>query len=199
MKKIILTDFFIETSTKNNLFYDYDLDSLQKYINEFFNLSCKSNETSRENYSCKLQDGYASFCKLLFIENPTKATPFYIKREPFVYPYIRTEYNARTENELPVLIEYAKIPWKLESAKYLMVILYDKKQLEKEAGHEINNNFEYGVVGIRSVNEMIEPPLPPITIMRNSLGIEHGGSGVSINKQEYLNSVKFWSENITVK
>jgi len=199
MKKIILTDFFIETSTKNNLFYDYDLDSLQKYINEFFNLVCELNETSTENYFCKLQDGYASFCKLLFVENPTKATPFYIKREPFVYPYIRTEYNSRTDKELPVLIEYAKIPWKLESAKYLMVILYDKKQLEKEAGHEINNNFEYGVVGIRSVNEMIEPPLPPITIMRNSLGVEYGGSGFPINQKEYLNSVEFWNKNISVK
>ena len=187
MSKIIFTDFFIENSTKNNFYFDYNLKLLLEDINYLY------------EKSFSIENGYADFCKLLFIPNNTEAKPFYIKREPFVYPYIRTEYNARTKDELPVLIEYAKIPWEVEKAKYLMVILYNKEQLEKEANSKIDKNFEYGVVGIRPVNEMIEPPLPPITIMRNSLGVEYGGSGVKIDEKEYLKSVQFWSKNVMVK
>jgi len=200
MSKIILTDFFLETSTKNNFYFDYHLKNLLEEINYYYDESFSIESMIEENNSeFLLQNGYADFCKLLFIPNNTEAKPFYIKREPFVYPYIRTEYNSRTKDELPVLIEYAKVPWKLEKSKYLMVILYEKKQLEKEKGQEIDKNFEYGVVGIRSVNDMVEPPLPPITIMRNALGIECGGSGVKIDEKEYLKSVNFWTKNISVK
>jgi hypothetical protein len=172
------------------------LEEINYYYDESFSIESMIEENKSEFL---LKNGYADFCKLLFILNNTEAKPFYIKREPFVYPYIRTEYNARTKDELPVLIEYAKVPWKLEKSKYLMVILYNKEQLEKEANSKIDKNFEYGVVGIRSVNEMIEPPLPPITIMRNSLGVEYGGSGVKIDEKEYLKSVQFWSKNVMVK
>lgn len=199
MPKIILTDFFKENATKNNLYFDYDLDSLSKDINYYFEESLSLENLFDENPCCELKQGYADFCKLLFIPNNSNAKPFYIKREPYVYPYIRTEYNSRTKEELPVLIEYAKIPWQLEKAKYLMVILYNKEQLEKESGLKFDKNFEHGVVGIRSVNELEEPPLPPITIMRNGLGIQYGGSGVEINEEIYKKSVEFWSKNIMVK
>ncbi len=32
-------------------------------------------------------------------------------------------------------------------------------------------------------------------MMRNALGPEEGGSGVKLVKKNYLESVKFWSEN----
>jgi hypothetical protein len=39
----------------------------------------------------------------------------------------------------------------------------------------------------------------PITMMRNALGKEEGGSGVPLNKKDYLEAVEFWSKNALVK
>jgi Protein of unknown function (DUF3228) len=41
--------------------------------------------------------------------------------------------------------------------------------------------------------------MDPITMMRNALGIEHGGSGVALEREKYLLSVKFWSENARIR
>lgn len=41
--------------------------------------------------------------------------------------------------------------------------------------------------------------MDPITMMRNALGIEHGGSGVGLDKEKYLESVKFWAENARIR
>ena len=37
--------------------------------------------------------------------------------------------------------------------------------------------------------------MPPITMMRNALGKEEGGSGVKLDRELYKQSVKFWNEN----
>ena len=34
--------------------------------------------------------------------------------------------------------------------------------------------------------------MDPITMMRNALGAEEGGSGVKLNREEYKKSVDFW-------
>lgn len=36
--------------------------------------------------------------------------------------------------------------------------------------------------------------MDPITMMRNALGMEHGGSGVELDKIKYLESVEYWSK-----
>jgi hypothetical protein len=41
--------------------------------------------------------------------------------------------------------------------------------------------------------------MAPITMLRNALGVEEGGSGFPINKEAYDRSVKFWSEHAVVK
>ena len=41
--------------------------------------------------------------------------------------------------------------------------------------------------------------MDPITIMRNALGIDQGGSGVPINREVYLKSVEFWNEHAIIK
>jgi len=41
--------------------------------------------------------------------------------------------------------------------------------------------------------------MKPETMLRNALGVEEGGSGVVLNKEAYLKSVDFWSNNATVK
>jgi hypothetical protein len=41
--------------------------------------------------------------------------------------------------------------------------------------------------------EPVETPMAPITMMRNALGVEEGGSGVALDRGAYLRSVEFWS------
>ena len=35
--------------------------------------------------------------------------------------------------------------------------------------------------------------------MRNALGKEEGGSGISLNRIEYMKSVEFWKKHATIK
>jgi hypothetical protein len=44
-----------------------------------------------------------------------------------------------------------------------------------------------------------ETPMQPITVMRNALGKEHGGSGVALDREKYMQSVQFWSKFATLK
>jgi hypothetical protein len=41
--------------------------------------------------------------------------------------------------------------------------------------------------------------MDPITMLRNALGKEHGGSGVPLEREKYLKSVEFWSRHAAVK
>ena len=49
-----------------------------------------------------------------------------------------------------------------------------------------------------SQDEPFETPMQPITAMRNALGREEGGSGVPLNRAEYLKSVAYWQEKAPV-
>ena len=40
--------------------------------------------------------------------------------------------------------------------------------------------------------------LQPITIMRNSLGPDEGGSGVPLDRQKYEKSAAYWSERAAI-
>lgn len=50
-----------------------------------------------------LHNGYAPFCKHLFIENFTDAIGSYTKITKENEQFMRSAYEARRENELPVL------------------------------------------------------------------------------------------------
>lgn len=41
--------------------------------------------------------------------------------------------------------------------------------------------------------------MQPITMMRNALGKEYGGSGIPLDEKKYKQSVVFWSEHILIK
>jgi Protein of unknown function (DUF3228) len=111
-------------------------------------------------------------------------------------PLIRTEYESRRETELPVLTRYFPGDLGSRRAKYLCVIVYDKEQMAKEgAGIE----EDYAIVNILCLMEIVEPPMPPITMMRNALGVAEGGSGVPLNREQYMASVRFWTKNVAVK
>ena len=41
--------------------------------------------------------------------------------------------------------------------------------------------------------------MDPITMMRNALGKKEGGSGVKLDHEKYMESVKFWDENASIE
>jgi len=116
----------------------------------------------------------------------------------------RSEYEARTEDELPVLVRYfPKTKVELKPAKFLDIILYSKEQINLEnvaMGKPVNKDldYEYGIISIKPQDVDYEIPMMPITMMRNALGKEHGGSGVTLEKSKYMESVNFWKNHATV-
>jgi len=58
---------------------------------------------------------------------------------------------------------------------------------------------DWGVVAILGQSHNNEEPMKPETMLRNALGKEEGGSGVELDREKYLESVEFWSNNATVK
>ena len=87
-------------------------------------------------------------------------------------------------------------------AKYLDLILYSREQIQKEnesmgkpAGDEV---APWGIVSIKAQDVDYELPMNPITIMRNSLGKDQGGSGVPLDRDAYMESVNYWKDNVVV-
>ncbi len=156
----------------------------------------------------QLLDSEWNFCKYLVIENSFDVKCAVREITLDIYPYIRTDYVQRTPDELAILSRFAQLPpgFKSQKANYIVLVLYSKRQLEKEfkpkeEGQEFyfDNSVEWGIVSIMGTMEPKPDPLVPITIMRNALGIEEGGNGEILNKDSYNESVEFWSKYILVK
>ncbi len=134
-------------------------------------------------------DGYAPFCKLHVHRNWTSTRVAAVPITADNQHLLRSAYEARNKSELPVLnrwFEGVDPP----QAEYLLVILYDREQLQKE-GDRIK--ADWGVVGCLATAEPKETPLAPITMLRNALGVQEGGSGVPLDRAAYQASVDFWS------
>jgi Protein of unknown function (DUF3228) len=161
-----------------------------------------------------LRDGYAPFCKHLFVENFTNAQ---VNVLPITSPnesLLRTKYEARNEKELPVLTRF--FPKELVGgtgggkglpvAKYLDLILYSREQINAEKaaqgraspGGNPVETAPWGIVSIKAQDVDYELPMTPITAMRNALGKEEGGSGVPLNREEYMKAVNYWKDHATV-
>lgn len=161
----------------------------------------------------KIMDGYAPFCKLIAIDNLTNARVGSMRIDMSNYQYLRHGYSARTERELPVLSRWFELPLPAPTANYLIVVVYSREQLLQEhqmqwaktdmkssiPEFELSEDDKWGVVAILGQTHTNEEPMQPITMMRNALGIEEGGSGVAIDKKKYEYSVQFWSDNAIVK
>lgn len=134
-------------------------------------------------------DGYAAFCKLHVHRNWTETPVGAIRITPENEHLLKSAYEARTADELPVLTRWFEglLPPK---AAYLLVILYSREQMRHE-GEELG--ADWGVVGCLATETPEEIPMAPITMMRNALGVEEGGSGVAIDREAYLESVAFWN------
>ncbi len=133
--------------------------------------------------------GYADFCRLHAHRNwtSTKCSAVAITDEN--RHLLRSAYEARTPDELPVLVRWFE---GLEPpvANYLVPILYSREQMAKE-GTPIT--ADWGIVGCLYTMAPEEIPMVPITMMRNALGVEEGGSGVPLDREAYRRAAAFWS------
>lgn len=181
---------------------------LTKRVDDFIAANGKGGE------AC-LKPGYAPFCKHVFIPNFTEAVVSTLPITPDILPHIRTKYEARTPKELPVLVRYIPLSLvpnvasksDLPRAKFLDVILYSREQINKESeamGKAVEMAPDgsplpgWGIVSIKPQDVEKELPMNPITAMRNALGREYGGSGREILKEEYMEAVAFWDENVVI-
>jgi len=150
-----------------------------------------------ENQPEQVLDGYAPFCKLWVYRNWTATRCMTVKINRSNRHLLRSGYEARAADELPVLTRWFE---GLEGdlappvAKYLLVICYSREQMHRE-----NDLIEadWGVVGCLGAAEAKETPLAPITMLRNALGVDEGGSGVPIDRAAYAESVAFWDRHAT--
>jgi hypothetical protein len=139
----------------------------------------------------KVLEGYAPFCKLHVHRNWTSTRCLTIPITEANRHLLRSGYEARTRNELPVLVRWFE-GIEPPVADYLIVILYSREQLEKE-GSPID--ADWGIVGCMYSSEPEEIPMAPITMMRNALGIGEGGSGTSLDREAYRRGVEYWSSH----
>jgi hypothetical protein len=133
--------------------------------------------------------GYAPFCRLHVHRNWTSTKGSVIPITDENRHQLRSAYEARTREELPVLVRWFE---GLEPpvANYLVPILYSREQMAKE-GTPVD--ADWGIVGCLYTMEPEEIPMVPITMMRNALGVEEGGSGVPLDRAAYRRSVAFWT------
>lgn len=156
----------------------------------------------------KLQDGYAPFCKHIFIPNFTDEKVNVLEITDDNQHHLRTRYEARNEKELPVLTRYFPRDLVVSSdnplpvAKYLDLILYSREQINKEnKAMDKEKDMEtapWGIVSIKAQNVDHEIPMTPITAMRNALGKEEGGSGVPLEKDAYMAAYEFWNKHANI-
>eukprot|EP01130_Rhizamoeba_saxonica_P013661 TRINITY_DN584_c0_g1_i1.p1 TRINITY_DN584_c0_g1~~TRINITY_DN584_c0_g1_i1.p1 ORF type:complete len:205 (-),score=46.90 TRINITY_DN584_c0_g1_i1:1042-1656(-) len=151
-----------------------------------------------------LSEGYAPFCKHIFVPNfveNLKVGAVEITNDN--QHLLKSEYVARTEQELPVLSRwFPRDDIDIPDATWLDLILYSKDQIDKEAEsmnlEPPSEQYDWGIISIKGQNESYELPMNPITMMRNALGKEEGGSGVPLTRENYIESVNFWKSHATV-
>ncbi|GAB2496903.1 DUF3228 family protein [Arenimonas alkanexedens] len=135
--------------------------------------------------------GYAPFCRLHVHRNWTSTKCSVIPITDANRHQLRSAYEARTREELPVLVRWFE-GLQPPVAAYLVPILYSREQLAKE-GTVIE--ADWGIVGCLYTMQPEEIPMVPITMLRNALGVEEGGSGVPLDRDAYRRSVAFWSQH----
>lgn len=150
-----------------------------------------------------LVDGYAPFCKHLFVENFCGCAGAVAAVTDENEGALRSGYAARTDKELPVLSRwFPKGSAEPAAATFLDLILYSREQIRKEnaaMGEDSGSDAPWGIVSIKAQDVAFELPMQPITMMRNALGENEGGSGVPLDADKYRASVEYWAKNAPIQ
>ena len=178
---IVLTPFarprLFPKERRANTIQDCTAEEFERYLNQHEPL--------------KVLDGYAPFCKLHVYRNWTSTRCLTVPITEANRHLLRSGYEARNKAELPVLVRWFE-GVEPPVAEYLIVILYSCEQMAKE-GEAIE--ADWGIVGCMYTAQPEEIPMAPITMMRNALGVEEGGSGVALDREAYRRGVEFWESN----
>eukprot|EP00887_Chlorella_sp_A99_P005459 scaffold1.g5459.t1 len=124
-----------------------------------------------------LVDGYAPFCKHVFLPAAFLSPPPPVSALPITPDnrrLLESGYTARRTEELAVTPP---------PAAWLDVILYSREQLVKE------------LVALPYAEGNPEP----ITMLRNALGREEGGSGVPLDRGAYERAVAYWQDHAAIQ
>jgi hypothetical protein len=197
------------------------LNAFSDHTPQSFVARMKAGERDTVQYA----DGYAPFCKHVFIPNFLDVYPAYIPITDKVRPLIETGYKTRRADELPVLSRWVRsnrfvrkawdVTWPayatdnileippLFEAKWLDIIVYSRIQLEYEAGKRgelcsLLPDYNWGIVGVIPLMTPVEVPMPPATMVRNALGPAEGGSGIPLDRIKYRESVEYHSTHVAV-
>jgi len=178
---------------------EFDKAEFQARVNAFYEARLAAGEDP-------LKPGYAPFCKHLFMPNfvPGLLDSIVPVTEENA-ALLKSAYVARTEKELPVLARWfpkGAVADAVPEAKFLDIILYSREQIRKEnaaMGEDSGSDAPWGIVAVKPQGVDSEIPMEPITMMRNALGEEHGGSGVALDPEEYRKSTDFWDKHARVQ
>lgn len=204
-RAIVLDPFaaknFVEPGQKleGRAFIQFEKNAFEDKVNEFYQECLAAGKMP-------LQPGYAPFCKHLFVPNFVPDLPdSAFEITPQNVHLMKSDYVARTEKELAVLTRWFPkdaVTGLVPQATVLDVILYSREQIRKEneaMGEDSGSDAPWGIVSVKPQNRFEEIPMEPITMMRNSLGVEHGGSGVPMDRDAYSKAVDFWSRHARVQ
>jgi hypothetical protein len=155
-----------------------------------------------------LVDGYAPFCKHVFIPNEWSCTVGALPITDENKHLIRSAYTRRRPEELAVLTRWFPADHVTATkAKYLDIILYSREQILQEyealplEGRSTDDipQAPWGIISIKAQDEDFELPMTPMTIMRNALGKEEGGSGVPIDREKYEKASQYWDTHAAIQ
>lgn len=152
----------------------------------------------------EIKNGYAHFCKIIAMENRTDARVAVLPITLENYQWLRSGYVKRNDDELSYLSRWFDLPVPVPKAEWLHIIVYSKRQLkleQKNLNEDQKEDFHasWGIVNILAQNNFDADPIAPSTMLRNAMGVEFGGSGVPLNKEEYEKSVEFWNTHAIVR
>lgn len=160
--------------------------------------------------SAPLVDGYAPFCKHIFISNDYDCCVGAVPITDENRHLLVSGYTRRRPEEFAVLTRwFPESAVEAPRAHFLDIILYSREQLVKEHASlygkpeaEMDGmlpDCEWGIISIKAQAEAYETPMNPITMMRNALGKAEGGSGVPLNREEYEKATTYWSEHAMIQ
>ena len=134
-------------------------------------------EAAMETDASALKDGYAPFCKHVFLANEWRGiAPGAVAITEENASMLKSGYEARSERELPVLCRWFEgvPPGTNDTAKFLDVILYSREQIVKEKaamaggakeGDDVEDDdlppegVPWGVISIKAQDEPYETPM----------------------------------------
>eukprot|EP00927_Polykrikos_kofoidii_P067614 TRINITY_DN63056_c0_g1_i1.p1 TRINITY_DN63056_c0_g1~~TRINITY_DN63056_c0_g1_i1.p1 ORF type:complete len:258 (-),score=37.56 TRINITY_DN63056_c0_g1_i1:164-937(-) len=202
---IVLDPFAAKTfvepgeTAKGRAFIEFDKAEFEARINSWYEEQIAAGKDP-------LRGGYAPFCKHLFVPNFVSGLPdSVLPVNEETMPFLKSGYVSRTDKELPVLARWfpkTAMADRVAEATFLDIILYSREQIRKEnqaMGEDSGSDAPWGIVSVKPQSVDSEIPMEPITMLRNALGKEQGGSGVELDRDAYQRSVDFWSKHARVQ